>query len=446
MARIAYFQPFSGISGDMTLGALVDAGLDFSELERALRSLGLRGYRLRVGKVHRGALESTRFEVLLDAVEPPSSRADSGPHSHSHDHGSEDASATHSHSHSRTHTHEPGAHSRGHSHTHAGQGDAPPERRLRHILELIRTSKVPERVKEMASAVFRRLGEAEARVHGMGVENVHFHEVGAVDSIVDIVGSCLALHLLDIEEVHSAPVHVGSGWVTGSHGRLPLPAPATLELLKGFPVRQLASDAELTTPTGAALLTTLSRSFGPLPASRITAIGYGAGDDRPGPVPNCLRVILAERSTCAPETDSVILLETNIDDMSPEWTGHLVDRLLEAGALDVYLTPVLMKKTRSAQQVTVICPREREEVVSKTLFRESTTFGVRRNEVDRLVLSRESRKVTTPWGEVRVKVGRRSGELMTAAPEFEDLRRAAMKAGLPLKEVHQRVMEAFRSG
>jgi uncharacterized protein (TIGR00299 family) protein len=236
---------------------------------------------------------------------------------------------------------------------------------------------------------------------------------------------------------------VGTGFVDGSHGKLPLPAPATLEVLKGIPIRHVDSSAELTTPTGAALLAGLSRSFGILPACRVQAIGYGAGDDRPGPTPNVLRVILAEREAAPVGTDRVALLETNIDDMSPEWLGYLMDRLFEAGALDVYLSPVLMKKSRPAQQVSVLAPLQKEEQIAEILFVESTTFGFRRQEVERRVLDRELRKVETPWGAVQVKVGSRSGVVVSVSPEYEDLRRAALAAHLPIKEVHRRVLEDF---
>ncbi|MCZ6793036.1 MAG: nickel pincer cofactor biosynthesis protein LarC [Planctomycetota bacterium] len=434
MMRFAFFQPFSGISGDMTLGALLDAGLPLGELETGLRSLAVEGFRLEVSQVQRGELRATRLRVVVEgppAPREPGEQLPSDDHDHSHGH---------SHDHSHGHGHASGVSASGKTAGSCG----PPRRNLRDILRLIDESRLPGAVQESATAVFRRLGEAEAHVHGVELQDVHFPEVGAVDSLVDIVGSCLALHLLDVDEVHSAPVHVGTGFVDGSHGRLPLPAPATLALLTGFPVRQVDSGAELTTPTGAALLTTLARSFGTMPDGRVTAVGFGAGDDRPGPVPNCLRVILGEGAGHG-ASDRVVLIETNVDDMSPEWSSHLMDKLFESGALDVFLTPILMKKSRPAHQVSVIARLSQEQSVTDTLFRESTTFGIRRSEVERSVLDREVRPVRTEWGDVRIKVGRRGGAVVTAAPEYEDLKRLAERANLPLKEAHEVVMRLYRS-
>ena len=407
MVRIAFFQPFSGASGDMALGAMVDAGLSVKELEEGLRSLDVGGWQLEVSKVVRGAFASTRLKVILKS------------------------SLDHHHHHHHEHAH--------HHHSH-DTGDSE-SRNLQKILDLIGKSGLPKDVKESASRVFRRLGEAEAKMHGIPVDRVHFHEVGAVDSIVDIVGACLGLHLLGVNEVHSSPIVVGTGFVRAAHGKIPLPAPATLELLRGFPVEQIDSQAELTTPTGAALLTTLSKNFGTIPPMQVLAAGYGAGDDRPGPVPNMLRLVLGEAKGEVLKGDRVVVLETNIDDMSPEWTGNLMERLFEAGALDVTATAVLMKKSRPAQEIKVVAPLSGEAKVLQTLFRESTTFGLRRTETNRVILEREMRTVETPWGPVKVKVGRLGTEVITTSPEYEDLRTASAKAGLPLKEVHQRVLE-----
>ena len=271
-----------------------------------------------------------------------------------------------------------------------------------------------------------------------------------MDSIIDICGTCLALHLLEIDEVRSAPITVGTGFVGSAHGKLPLPAPATLELLKGYPVEHRDSRAELTTPTGAALLTTLASSFGTMPPLVIQAVGYGAGDDRPGPVPNALRVIVGEaaaRPEPAPPKgapERVVVLEASVDDMSPQWLGNLMDRLFEAGALDVSFAPITMKKSRPAQEIKVLAPLEGEGAVVRTLFEESTTLGVRRTETDRIVLEREMASVDTPWGPVRVKIGRLGDREVSAQPEYEDLKRAAREAGKPLKEIHATVLELWR--
>ena len=422
MTKIAYFQPFSGCSGDMTLGALADAGLDLEELRKGLRKLNLGGYSIEEETVRRGAFQCTRVRVVLDEPGGPSGRVTENGHSHEH---------AHSHSHAHSHATE----------TKASPGEA--HRSLGSIIELIDSSDLPAGAVKNAKAVFTRLGEAEARVHGVDIEEVHFHEVGAVDSIVDIVGSCLALELLDIDEVYCGPIAVGTGFVEGAHGRMPLPAPATAELLKGFPVEQVDSGAELTTPTGAALMTTLAVAFGPMPPVTITSTGLGAGDERHGAVPNALRVFLAERNGEKPETDTVLLLETNIDDMSSEWIGHLMDRLFENGALDVYVTPILMKKTRPAHKLSIIGPLEREKELTDTLFTESTTLGVRRAEIERIVLQRETTEIETPWGPIRIKIARHGGEQVGASPEYEDLKRVAEAAELPIKEVHRQAMERY---
>ena len=378
--------------------------------------------------VHRGAFECTRLKILLTGDNNTAGDEPETGHSHEHSHAS---AHDHSHEHSHTHT----------ATTHALPGE--PERSLSSILQLIDSSELPRKTRENAKDVFRRLGEAEARVHGVDIEEIHFHEVGAVDSIVDIVGSCLALELLGIDEVYCAPVTVGTGFVSGAHGRMPLPAPATAELLKGFPIQQMDSGAELTTPTGAALMTTLAKGFGPMPSGTISAIGLGAGDERAGPTPNALRVFLADKIEQETGRDRVLLLETNIDDMSSEWIGHLMDRLFEVGALDVYVTPILMKKTRPAHKLSILGPLPLEKEIADVLFTESTTIGVRRTEIERIVLERETTELDSPWGPVRVKIARHGGEEVGASPEYEDLKRLAGKAGLPIKEVHRRVMELF---
>ncbi len=427
MTRIAYFQPFNGCSGDMTLGSLVDAGLCLDELRKGLLGLDLDGYSIEEEKVLRGAFQCTRIRIVVDGDEQLDQKAQNHQHSHQH---------SHEHSHSHSHSHADNT---------AGSADSA-HRSLSTITSLIEASQLPGPVVKNAKAVFARLGEVEAAVHGVDIEDVHFHEVGAVDSIVDIVGSCLALELLGIEEVYCAPVTVGTGFVKGAHGRMPLPAPATANLLRGFPIRQVDSGAELTTPTGAALMTTLAKDFGTMPPLRVTATGFGAGDDRQGSTPNALRVFLGELEETPAGRDRVLLLETNIDDMSPEWIGHLVDRLLEEGALDVSVSPILMKKNRPAHKITIMAPLLREQEITHTLFCESTTIGVRRTETERVVLERETEEIGTPWGKIRIKIARHGGEQVGASPEFEDLKRAAASSGLPLKELHRQALEIFHQG
>lgn len=429
MTRIAYFQPFNGCSGDMTLGALVDAGLSLDELRKGLLSLDLAGYSIEEEKVLRGAFQCTRVRIVVekDTLAPGAA-----------------AEKVHSHQHSHEHSHE-------HSHAHSqpeGTEDPPGanHRSLGAITRLIESSSLPAPVVENAKAVFTRLGEVEAGVHGVDIEEVHFHEVGAIDSIVDIVGSCLALELLGIEEVYCAPITVGTGFVEGAHGRMPLPAPATAQLLKGFPIQQVDSGAELTTPTGAALMTTLARGFGTMPPVKITSTGFGAGDERHGTTPNALRVFLGDRLEGGANRDRVLLLETNIDDMSPEWIGYLMDRLFENGALDVYVTPILMKKTRPAHKISILGPLDREKEIANTLFTESTTIGVRRTEIERIILERETEEIESPWGTIRIKIARHRGKQVGASPEYEDLKRAAASAGLPIREVHRQAMEIYHRG
>lgn len=409
----------------MTLGSLVDAGLCLDELRKGLLGLDLDGYSIEEEKVLRGAFQCTRVRVVVDGSDQV-------------------AQKTHNHQHSHEHSHE-----HTHSHSHPGstaESRDPGHRSLAAITSLIESSSLPELVVKNAKAVFTRLGEVEAGVHGVDIEDVHFHEVGAVDSIVDIVGSCLALELLGIEEVYCAPITVGTGFVEGAHGRMPLPAPATANLLKGFPIRQVDSGAELTTPTGAALMTTLAQDFGTMPPLRVTATGFGAGDERQGTTPNALRVFLGELEETAAGRDRILLLETNVDDMSSEWIGHLMDRLLEEGALDVSVTPILMKKSRPAHKITIIAPLEREKEITDTLFCESTTIGVRRTETERIVLERETEEIEAPWGTIRIKIARHRGKQVGASPEFEDLKRAAASSGLPIKEVHRQAMEIYHRG
>ena len=436
----------------MVLGALVDVGLSVESLVQGLRELEVGGWSLTAEKTHRGAFHTTRVKVN---VQPSSSRTEHPPHSHhpAQDHGPGDWHTHehghgHSHEHSPTHSHEHAeahapsrTHSPPHDHSHSHDG---PTRGLKEILSILHKSKLPKAVVSNAERVFRTIANAEAKVHGVPVEHVHFHEVGAVDSIIDIVGACLGIHLLGIDEVYTAPLTVGTGFIHVAHGMVPLPAPATIELLRGFPVVQRESGYELTTPTGAALLTTLAQNHGVFPPMVVQLVGYGAGDDRPGAIPNALRVIIGDRKGSSSERDRVVVLETNIDDMSSQWLGNLYDQLLAAGALDVAVAPITMKKSRPAHELKVIAPLTAEDAVIGILFRESTTFGIRRSEKDRLILEREIRTVDTAWGPIRIKIGKYGGSEVTVSPEYEDLRAAASKSGLPLKEVYASLAAELR--
>jgi len=312
-------------------------------------------------------------------------------------------------------------------------------------------------VKERALSVFRRLGEAEAKIHGVPLEKIHFHEIGAVDSIVDIVGACIALDLLGVDEVQAAAPPLGSGFVETAHGRFPLPAPATLELLRGYPTQTSPERVELVTPTGAALLAEFCSHFGPIPSMTIEKIGYGAGTRDLKKTPNVLRAVLGESMSTrlrqgyggqasksrskseSEETDTIGVLETNLDDMNPQWFGDVMERLLAAGALDVFLTPVQMKKNRPGTLLTVLCAQSDVERMADLILTHTTSFGVRVHEVRRHKLQREIVIVKTRFGKIEVKLGRRGGKLVACAPEYESCKRAAAKAGVAVKEVYKEV-------
>ena len=371
--KICYLDAFSGISGDMTVGALMDAGADARAVMQALESLGT-GAQFKIEKTRRGGIAASKFHVT-------------------------------------------GGHAAGHRH-------------LKSILELIDGAALPTAVKQSSSAVFQRLGEAEAKVHDIALEKVHFHEVGAVDSICDIVGACAALDLLGVDEVHSSAVNVGSGTVQTEHGLLPVPAPATAELLAGKPIYARGPSLELTTPTGAALAVTLAAEFGPLPPMRISAAGYGAGDRDFAEHANVLRALIGEASGAA-EAASVAVLEANIDDSSPQVLGYAMERLLAAGALDVTLESVLMKKNRAGTLMRVIARPEDRETLAQLMFSETSTLGLRIYAAERRVQARRLLEVETPHGKVRIKVA----ENGSFAPEYEDCRKLARASGAPLKQI-----------
>ncbi|HEY3938384.1 MAG TPA: nickel pincer cofactor biosynthesis protein LarC [Bryobacteraceae bacterium] len=381
MTKICYFDAFSGISGDMTVGALLDAGADFGALEAALGSLHLEAS-VRVEKTKRKGIAASKFSV---------------------------------------------AHAEQKKHRH-----------LPHIEKIICAGELPERARDHALAVFRRLGEAEAKSHNIPIEKVHFHEVGAVDSICDIVGACVALESLGIGEVHCSQINVGSGTVETEHGTLPVPAPATAELLKNHPIYSAGPQTELTTPTGAALMATLAASFGELPAVRLIAQGFGAGDKEFPMQANVLRVLVGERSN-AVEATRVTILEANIDDSTPQVLGYAVERLLEAGALDVSLTSIFMKKNRPATLISVIATPELAEALATILFAETSTLGLRLVQAERRVLARKIAEVETSFGKIRVKYSENGG----FAPEYEDCRKVATEKHIPLRSVIAEANRAF---
>lgn len=372
--KICYLDAFSGISGDMTIGALIDAGVDAAALTAALDSLGT-GATFKIEKVKRHGIAATKFDVVAPET-------------------------------------------RGHRH-------------LSHIVRMIDAAEaLPEKVKADAKAVFRNLGEAEAKVHNIPIEKVHFHEVGAVDSICDIVGACFGLHYLGIEAVYSSPLNLGSGTVQCDHGLMPVPAPATAELVAGKPVYALGPAVELTTPTGAAIITTYARDFGAMPAMHIAATGYGAGTkDFPNQA-NVLRLLIGE-TTGAAETTTVSVLEANIDDSTPQMLGFAMERLFEQGALDVTMEALLMKKNRPGTLLRVIADPADQERLARTMLDETSTLGLRIYKAERRVQARKTVEVETPHGKVRIKVA----ESGSFTPEYDDCRNLALAAGVPLKTV-----------
>lgn len=405
--RILYLEPFSGISGDMMLGALVDLGLDLDRLEKQLRLLPLHGYRLSARKVLRAGINATKLDVQV---------AEGPPAGHGHDHRGSDPSHTH------------------------------PHRSFRDIREMIQTSKLSDWVKGKSTEAFRRLAEAEGSIHNQPAEEVHFHEVGAVDSVVDIVGSMVGLEELLPVRVLSAPVNVGSGTLSCRHGIYPVPGPAAQVLLVGAPTYSDAIPGELTTPTGAALLTTLVESYSARPLMKIRCTGYGAGAREMQTSANVLRLTLGEELASLHEQvpeQQVAVLEATIDDMTPQIYGYFQERALAAGALDVYATAITMKKNRPALLLTVVCAVGQVEAMSRLLFAETTTIGLRYTLAERRTLQREHLQVQTEFGAVAVKVSHLDGRPTNFAPEYEDCRRLAAEKGVPLKEVMAAAAHAY---
>jgi len=386
-----YVDPFSGVAGDMFLGALLDAGLSEAALRNALKALPITGYELLVGREDRLGLAATRASVRLD----------------------------------------PAAHQ--------------PHRHLSDIHAILDAADLPGRAGAQAKDVFRRLAEAEAKVHGTTPEKIHFHEVGAVDAIVDIAGTCAALAILGVDQVIAGPPPLGSGTVEAAHGRLPVPAPATVELLRGVPTRASDEEGELTTPTGAALLVSLAERFGPMPAMTTEAVGYGAGSRQGRRLPNVLRVMVGRLAADDAEADAAWLIETNLDDSSGEALGAAAEAIFEAGALDVWMTPVLMKKGRPGIVLSCLAAPADLAAVEAAVFWHTGTFGVRRTLVERSKLAREHVTVETPYGAVRVKVGRRGGKIVSAKPEYEDCLRRARESGAALAAVFQAALAAHEA-
>ena len=384
--RQLYFDCFSGVSGDMILGSLLDAGLKMEDLREDLSLLDLGGYEIRAEKTSRQHLSATSF--LVDVTE-----------------------------------------------------SQPEDRRLNQILEMLDSSRLSAGIRDRAKSIFQKLAETEAEIHSTTPDKIHFHEIGAVDSIVDVVGALVGLERLGIDRVHASPINVGGGFVECKHGVLPVPAPASMKLLEGVPIYSRGPQAELVTPTGAVLLRSLASGFGPLPPQKVVSHGYGAGKSEFADWPNLLRAIIGESAEAYAE-DEVVVMSAGIDDMNPENFEHIMELLLENGALDVYLTPVQAKKTRPGTLLTLLCPPGDAPAMASILFSESTTFGVRYHREARLKLSRKIVEVTTEWGRVKVKAGSAGGDLQTISPEFEDCKRIARETGVPLRRIYDAARDA----
>ena len=441
--RIAYLDCFSGLSGDMLLGALVDAGVSPKLLEDTVAALGL-GARLEIKQVDRSGITATKVDVWVGGEkELPREEfwKKQRDHGHHHDHPADTAGSHHQHH----HEHPPDT-AGPHRHTHEHRG-------LQEIRAIIGKASISDSAKQKAIATFEALGAAEAKIHNKPIEQIHFHEVGAVDAIVDIVCAMVGVEALGVDEWVGSPVNVGGGRVKCAHGEFPVPAPATVELLKDAPVFSSGIELELVTPTGAALLHTLVNRFAPVPGMKIERAGYGAGSRDIKGHANVCRILLgttgAEASVSGPVTDlgtreTISVLEANLDDLNPQVFGYVMDRALAEGALDVFGTPVQMKKNRPGMLLTVLCKPEDAQRMARLFFTETTTLGVRMREEKRQALLRRTVTVKTAWGEVRLKVANLNGTVANYAPEFEDCRRLAAEHSVPLKQVMAEALRAYQ--
>jgi len=386
--KIAYFDCFSGISGDMTVGALLDAGLKIETLEKELKKLGLSGYQLEVNKVIKKGISATQFKVKIK---------------------------------------EEGV-----------------ERRFKDILTNLEESKLDEEIKKETKKIFFNIAQAESKIHQKDMDKIHFHEIGGLDSILDITSAVIGIKTLGIEEIYSSALPVGKGFVKCAHGVIPVPAPATLELLKNIPTYSGGIESEMITPTGAAIIGTLAKSFGERPLMKIERIGYGAGE-KEFTIPNILRVSIGEKKLKDEKlkdgyvSDEAVLIESNIDDMNPEFYDYIMDQLFSQGALDVFLTPIQMKKNRPANMLSIVIYEQNLKEILEVLFSESTTLGVRIREIKRLKLAQQNFIAETKYGKIKVKVGMFKGEIKNVAPEYEDCKKIAEQHQVPLKEVYEEV-------
>jgi pyridinium-3,5-bisthiocarboxylic acid mononucleotide nickel chelatase len=440
--RIAYLDCFAGISGDMFLGALIDSGLDPQIFHDATAALNLNAS-LQIERVDRSGISSTKVHVLENGKLAEDPHTYHPTHTHTDDHFQDQRTAE-----DRAHHHHPKTqhlHKTGHPHTH--EEEHPHEhphthgRSLTNIRTLINTATLPAAVKATAIQTFELLGISEAKIHNVEIDQIHFHEVGAVDAIVDIVCAAAGIHALHIDQWFASPLNVGGGTVDCAHGRFPIPTPATADLLRGLPTYSAHIEKELVTPTGAAIIRTLNPTFGPQPSMRVHQIGYGAGTRNPKDFPNVLRLSIGESTDSS--TDTVTILETAIDDLSPQILAHVTESALQQGAFDVMSTAVQMKKGRLGTLITILCDEAHALSLEHLLLRETSTLGVRIHHERRSCLDRTHTTVTTPYGEIRIKIGSRNNEVFNTAPEFEDCRTAAAKHNVPVKQVIQAATAAY---
>jgi uncharacterized protein (TIGR00299 family) protein len=445
--RILYLDCFSGISGDMTVGALTDLGITPSTFEWELSKLNLEDCHLHFERQTRGGIAGVKFDVHSGAThEPPpdetqlASDTDHAPaeSGDAHDHPHHD----HGYHHHEHHHHEHQGHDH-HGHDHHGH-QSQPSRSYSDIRALIERSELSDYVKEHAASIFHRIGKAESKIHGSSIEEVQFHEVGALDSIVDVVLCCIGFEALQVERIYFSSLVDGQGTFRSSHGEYPLPGPATLEILQDIPVRQTNVSFELITPTGAAIVAEFHHSVGIFPEMRPAKIGYGLGTRDLSGRPNVLRAVLGTLET-SPSVERIVELQTNIDDLSPEILGAVQDSLFRAGALDVFFVPIQMKKNRPATMLSVLCQPSDVAKFQDIIFRETSTFGIRYREMDRRTLDRELIKVETSAGQVQIKIGRQEGKILQVAPEFESCYAAAQRSQQPLKRIYELAVEAYWS-
>jgi uncharacterized protein (TIGR00299 family) protein len=459
--RLLYLDCFSGISGDMTVGALCDLGVKPSAFEWELTKLEIGDFHAHWERKMRQNIEGVKFSIHEGATH--THEQDEEEHHHHH-HGPEEEGHGHHHDEHEGHSHEHEPEHQGHEHPLHEQGGAEHQHHHKHqhhheehghhhgrgyreIRALIEASDLSKFVKQRAIGIFERIAKAEGKIHGMKPEEVTFHEVGALDSIADIVLACVGIEALAVDRVVVSPLAEGRGWIDAAHGRFPVPAPATLEILAGIPLGSVDEPFEFITPTGAAIVAEFAQAFGPMPALKIEKIGYGVGTRVLPGRPNVLRAVLGEAVTApAPvdgyERDTITRVETNIDDLSPEIVGAVTEQLLKAGALDVFMTPIQMKKNRPGVQLTVLCEESAVGRIAELIFRQTTSFGVRMDRVDRLKLERSFETVKTAYGEVTVKIGRLGTETLQVSPEFESCKILSEKTGRPIRAIYEAAVAA----